>query len=103
MQPFLAPISVGILPLTKNERLVAKDLYKKLLRSGISCWYDESGSIGKRYRRFDEIGTPWCVTIDSQYQESGCVTMRNRDDMKQEYVPLETIDQKILALLQRPC
>jgi len=73
----------------KNEEMVkiAKDLYKKLAQDHM-CEYDDSGNIGKCYRRQDEIGTPYCVTIDHQTLEDGTVTVRERDTMGQERVKI---------------
>ena len=60
-----------------------------------NCQYDEKDSIGKRYRRQDAIGTPFCVTVDHQTLEDGCVTLRDRDTMKQERVPVADLDRLI--------
>ncbi len=81
----LAPFKVAILPLMKKDGLAdaAWDLYEGLRKHGISAEYDESGSIGKRYRRQDEVGTPWCVTVDYTTLEDGTVTLRHRDSMAQ--------------------
>ncbi|MEM1312348.1 MAG: His/Gly/Thr/Pro-type tRNA ligase C-terminal domain-containing protein [Patescibacteria group bacterium] len=92
--PFhLAPYKVAILPLMKKDGLadVAKEIYVNLKKQSISCDYDESGSVGKRYRRQDENGTPWCVTIDYQTKEDGTVTLRNRDTMSQERIEISKI------------
>jgi glycyl-tRNA synthetase len=91
LHPRLAPIKVAVLPLVKKDGLpeLAKDLEEQLLARGIATEYDQAGSIGKRYRRHDEIGTPWCVTIDGQTKEDGTVTLRDRDAMTQDRVPLE--------------
>ncbi len=80
--PFLAPYKVAILPLQKNLGEKAKEIYKQLA-GDFMCDYDESGSIGKRYRRQDEIGTPFCVTIDFETLENNTVTVRDRDTMQQ--------------------
>ncbi len=81
----LAPYKIAILPLMKKDGLADKawEIYEALRTQGISAEYDESGSIGKRYRRQDEIGTPWCVTVDYDTLESGTVTLRHRDTMEQ--------------------
>ena len=92
----LAPIQVGLLPLSKKSPLV--ELVHKIredLLEDFSVSYDESGSIGKRYRRQDEIGTPFCITVDFQSQEDEKVTLRDRDSMKQERIPLNSL-KKIL-------
>jgi glycyl-tRNA synthetase (class II) len=85
--PFaLAPVKFAVLPLLeKSDEMVAKarSLQKILRQAGYTCEYDGSGGIGKRYRRQDEIGTPYCVTIDHQTLEDGTVTVRDRDTMEQ--------------------
>ena len=80
--PAIAPYKVAVLPLQKNMSEKAKELMKKLSKH-FMCTYDESGSIGKRYRRQDQIGTPFCVTIDFETLENGTVTLRDRDTMEQ--------------------
>ncbi len=95
MNPKLAPIQVGIFPLIKKDKL--QDLAHKIkedLRDEFSVLYDDSGSIGKRYRRLDEAGTPFCVTVDFDGVESegeDTVTIRYRDDMSQERVPVSEL------------
>jgi glycyl-tRNA synthetase len=87
LHPRLAPVSVAVFPLKKNEpRLVAmaREIKKDLQRAGQRAVYDDTGAIGKLYRRQDEIGTPWCVTVDFQSLEDGTVTVRDRDSMRQE-------------------
>ncbi len=88
----LAPIKVAVLPLMKKNGLAekAKEIYDSVKRDFVSE-YDESGSIGKRYRRQDEIGTPYCITIDFDTLEKDTVTIRNRDTMKQEIVKVEEL------------
>jgi glycyl-tRNA synthetase len=82
LHPAIAPFKVAILPLTKKLSERASDIYNQL-RKEFSVDYDEAGSIGKRYRRQDEIGTPYCVTIDFDTLENNTVTIRERDSMKQ--------------------
>lgn len=86
LPPIIAPVKVAFLPLQKKEELtsIAKSLAAEVRAMGLACEYDESGSIGKRYRRQDEIGTPWCVTIDFDSVTDGHVTVRFRDSMTQE-------------------
>ncbi len=81
----LAPMKIAILPLMKKDGLAekAREIYVALRKQGVSAEYDESGTIGKRYRRQDEVGTPWCVTVDYDTLESGTVTLRHRDSMEQ--------------------
>ena len=83
----IAPVKVAILPLSKKENLSkkAKEVFD-LLKTEFTCQYDESQSIGKRYRRQDEIGTPYCVTVDFESLDDGAVTVRDRDTMKQERI-----------------
>jgi glycyl-tRNA synthetase len=92
LPPHLAPIKVAIFPLMKKEGLVekARGLFS-LLRNHWNVQYDEAGAIGKRYRRQDEIGTPFCLTIDYETLENNTVTIRNRDSMKQERLAIENI------------
>ncbi len=78
----LAPYKVAILPLSKKLNDKADDVYSELIKH-FPCTFDDAGSIGKRYRRQDEIGTPFCVTIDFDTLEDGCVTIRDRDSMEQ--------------------
>ena len=88
--PAIAPYKVAVLPLQKNLSEKAKEVYKKLQKE-FMCNYDEAGSIGKRYRRQDEIGTPFCVTIDFDTLNDNTVTVRNRDTMEQVRMPIEEI------------
>lgn len=90
--PALAPYKIAVLPLQKNLNEKAKEIYAHLSKSYM-CSYDEAGSIGKRYRRQDEIGTPYCVTIDFDTMEKGLVTVRDRDTMKQDVVKVEDLDK----------
>ena len=83
LAPALAPYKACILPLQKQLSERADALYRSLRKRGISCCYDVAGSIGKRYRRQDEIGTPYCVTVDFDTQDNGTVTIRERDSMSQ--------------------
>jgi len=88
LAPHLAPIKIAVFPLLKNKpELVkkAREVYD-LLKLKWRCEFDDNGNIGKRYRRQDEIGTPYCLTIDFDSMENDCVTVRNRDTMKQEVI-----------------
>ena len=96
----LAPIKVAVLPLSRNEKLLplSKEVYDNLR----SCWmvqYDDAQSIGRRYRRQDEIGTPFCVTIDFQSLEDRQVTIRERDKMRQIRVPIDVLRATLRAKL----
>jgi glycyl-tRNA synthetase len=87
LHPRLAPIKAAVFPLKKNEpRLVelARQIKKDLQAAGVRAVYDDTGAIGKLYRRQDEIGTPFCITVDFQSLEDGTVTLRDRDTMGQE-------------------
>ena len=90
--PYLAPYKVAVLPLMKKYHSEkAMEIYKTLCKE-FSATYDESGNIGKRYRRQDVIGTPFCVTYDFDSEEDGAVTVRDRDTMEQERVKIEDLD-----------
>ena len=88
--PALAPVKVGVLPLSKKLNEGAEKLYQMLSKK-FNCEFDDRGSIGKRYRRQDEIGTPWCVTYDFDSETDGCVTVRDRDTMQQERVKIDEL------------
>ncbi|HEY2347688.1 MAG TPA: glycine--tRNA ligase [Puia sp.] len=90
--PRLAPVKLAVLPLVKKDGLpeIAKELMESC-RSQFRCFYEEKDTIGKRYRRMDAIGTPFCVTIDYQTKEDRTVTIRYRDSMQQERVSLDSI------------
>ena len=88
--PAIAPYKVCVLPLQKNLSEKAKEVYAKLSKY-MMCDYDEAGSIGKRYRRQDEIGTPYCITIDFETLENDTVTIRDRDSMQQERIKIDEI------------
>lgn len=100
LQPSLAPMKAAILPLSKNEKLIplAKKVYAQLCPSFMTC-YDDSQSIGRRYRRQDEIGTPFCITIDFQSLEDNQVTIRERDSLAQIRVPIEKLEVTLQAKL----
>lgn len=88
----LAPVKLAVLPLVKKDGLpeIAREIMNSL-KFEFNCQYDEKDSIGKRYRRQDAIGTPFCVTIDHQTKEDNQVTIRYRDSMEQERVPIEAL------------
>jgi len=89
LHPRIAPVKVAVFPLMKKEPLAEKAAYVfKLLQRYWHCEYDESGAIGKRYRRQDELGTPFCLTIDFDTLENDTVTLRDRDSMQQVRVPI---------------
>ena len=93
LHPILAPVKCAVLPLLKNKEELtsaAKDVYDKL-KVNLNCQYDEKDAIGRRYRRQDAIGTPYCVTIDFDTLEDHCVTIRDRDSLKQERVKIDDV------------
>ena len=94
LHPAIAPYKVAILPLQKNINEKALELYRQLSNK-FMCMYDEAGSIGKRYRRQDEIGVPFCVTIDFDTLEDGTVTVRDRDTMEQIRIPMTDVEKYI--------
>jgi glycyl-tRNA synthetase len=97
----LAPIKLAVLPLTKKDGLpeLARELIDQC-KPHFKVFYEEKDSIGKRYRRQDAIGTPFCVTIDHQTKEDGTVTIRHRDSMEQERVPMADIRKMIMEKIQ---
>jgi glycyl-tRNA synthetase len=98
----LAPVKAAVLPLSRNEQLnpVAKEL-ATTLRKLWNVDYDDSGAIGRRYRRQDEIGTPFCITVDFETLDDNAVTIRERDSMQQERIPLEKVVGYIAEKLSR--
>ena len=89
--PAIAPVKIGVLPLSKKLSEGAEKIYAQLSRK-YNCEFDDRGNIGKRYRRQDEIGTPFCVTYDFDSETDGCVTVRFRDSMEQERVKIAELD-----------
>ncbi len=94
LHPALAPYKAAVLPLSKKLSDRAIEVYR-LLSKKFMIEYDETGSIGKRYRREDEIGTPFCVTVDFDTETDGCVTVRERDSMQQVRIPIEGLENYI--------
>ena len=88
--PALAPVKIAVLPLSKKLAEGAEKIYTELLKEW-NCEYDDRGAIGKRYRRQDEIGTPFCVTYDFESEEDASVTVRDRDTMKQERIKISEL------------
>ncbi len=93
LSPALAPIKVAVFPLVKKDGMpeTAERLSAALRAASIPSFYDQSGAIGRRYRRQDEIGTPWCVTVDGQTGEDGTVTVRDRDSLEQVRVGVDHV------------
>lgn len=94
--PKVAPVTAAVLPLVKKDGIadLAKEI-EKALREDYSTFYDQSGAIGRRYRRMDEIGTPFCITVDYQSKDDQTVTLRFRDSMEQVRVPIAELSQRI--------
>ena len=89
--PVLAPVKIGVLPLSKKLNEGAEKIFQKLSKK-YNCEFDDRGNIGKRYRRQDEIGTPFCVTYDFESENDGAVTIRDRDTMEQVRVKIDELD-----------
>lgn len=98
--PKLAPVKLAVLPLVKKDGLpeIARSIMDDC-KAHFKCFYEEKDTIGKRYRRMDAIGTPFCITVDHQTKEDATVTIRHRDSMKQERIPIAVIREKISAAL----
>ncbi|HHU89791.1 MAG TPA: glycine--tRNA ligase [Clostridiaceae bacterium] len=90
LHPYLAPVKAAVLPLSKKLSDEAFKIYQELSKKFV-CEFDETGSIGKRYRRQDEIGTPYCITFDFDSLEDNCVTIRERDTMQQVRIPIKEL------------
>ena len=99
LHPFLAPYKVAVLPLSKKLSEKAEEVYENLSKK-FMCDYDEAGSIGKRYRREDEIGTPFCVTIDFETENDNSVTIRDRDTMEQVRVKIDELEKWLEEKIQ---
>ncbi len=99
---YLAPIEVAVFPLMKKDGMPekARQIYRELIKGGFIAFYDESGTIGRRYRRMDEIGTPVCITVDHQTLKDDTVTMRDRDTMNQVRVNVMSLPEKIRRFLR---
>ena len=90
LSPQIAPYKLAVLPLTKKQSEKSKNIYQ-MLSYEFMCNFDETGTIGKRYRRQDEIGTPYAITVDYDTEKDNCVTVRDRDTMKQERIKIDEI------------
>jgi glycyl-tRNA synthetase len=103
LHPRLAPVKVAVLPLLRKggQPELAREVFTAL-RGQIQAEYDDGGSIGRRYRRQDEIGTPYCVTIDHQSVEDRTVTVRDRDSLAQERIAIDELAQELAGRLARP-
>ncbi|WP_315584188.1 glycine--tRNA ligase [Actinomyces viscosus] len=100
LDPRIAPVKAAVLPLSRKEELTgpAKELAARLRRSW-NVEYDDAGAVGRRYRRQDEVGTPFCLTYDFDSPEDGAVTVRERDTMTQERIPLEGVERYLAERL----
>src|SRR5205807_2630093 len=103
LHPQLAPVKVAVLPLVRKDGQpeLARQIYRSL-RQRVQCEYDEGGAIGRRYRRQDEIGTPWGITIDHQSLEDSTVTLRDRDSLAQERIAIAELGDLIELRLREP-
>ncbi len=103
LHPRLAPVKVAVLPLVKKDGQpeVAHEI-REALKGRLQTEYDEGGSIGKRYRRQDEIGTPFCVTVDHQTLEDRTVTVRDRDSLEQERLPIDGLAEALVERVEAP-
>ncbi len=101
LHPRLAPVKVAVLPLVSKDGMPekAREVHGAL-RKRLLTEYDEGGSVGKRYRRQDEIGTPWCVTVDGQTADDDTVTLRDRDTLEQTRVPVEGLGEMLAERLE---
>jgi glycyl-tRNA synthetase len=93
LNPSIAPVKAAIFPLQKDDKLqkLSREVYEDLKKS-LVCEYDDAGNIGKMYRRQDEIGTPFCITVDYESLEDQAVTVRERDTMQQERVAISKLN-----------
>ncbi len=100
--PRLAPIKVAVFPLVKKEGMpeIARRIYDDVLASGLTGFYDEKGAIGRRYRRQDEAGTPFCVTVDGQTLDDQTVTIRDRDSLKQDRIAADEVAQYVRSRIR---
>jgi glycyl-tRNA synthetase len=101
LPPFLAPTQVAVLPLSKKLAEPAQKL-TAALRRRFSVFYDAAGNIGRRYRRQDEAGTPFCVTYDFDSESDGKVTVRERDSMTQERIGLDAVREWVAGRVEQP-
>jgi glycyl-tRNA synthetase len=102
LHPKLAPVKAAVLPLVSKEGMPekAREVYEAV-RKKVPAEFDEGGSIGKRYRRQDEIGTPWGITVDGQTMEDDTVTLRDRDTLEQTRIPIEGLGEELAGRLEQ--
>jgi glycyl-tRNA synthetase len=103
LHPRLAPVKVAVFPLVKKEGMpeTATKIYRACKEAGLAAFYDEKGAVGRRYRRQDEAGTPFCVTVDGQTAADQTVTIRDRDSLKQERINAAAVTEYVQAKLTR--
>ena len=103
LHPRMAPVKAAVLPLVSKEGMPekAREVFDQIRRR-VPAEYDEGGSIGKRYRRQDEIGTPWGITVDGQTMEDDTVTLRDRDSLEQTRVPIEGLTEQLANRIEEP-
>ena len=102
LHPRLAPLKVAVLPLVKKDGMpeLGLELFREFKRAGIPAYFDQQAAIGKRYRRQDEIGTPWCITVDGQSLSDQTVTLRDRDSLEQVRLPRDRVVAEIADRLR---
>jgi len=102
LPPKIAPVKAGVFPLVNRDSLpeIAMKIKKKLSEEGIICYYDDSGSIGRRYARADEVGVPFCITVDYQSKEDSTVTIRERDSTEQKRVRIDSLPEILKKLCE---
>ncbi len=102
LKPYLAPILIGVLPLMSKDGLDQKARQiNSELKYDFDTFYDESGSIGRRYRRLEEVGTPFVVTVDQTTMQDDTVTLRDRDTMQQERIKVSGLRHHLRNVLER--
>jgi len=103
LHPRLAPVKVAVFPLVKKDTMpeVAMRIHEGAKQAGLASFYDEKGAVGRRYRRQDETGTPFCVTVDGQTLQDQTVTIRDRDTLKQERVAADKVVEYVRARIFR--
>ncbi|MBA4031724.1 MAG: glycine--tRNA ligase [Planctomyces sp.] len=102
LHPRLAPVKVAVFPLIKKDGMPEKaaEIYREFKRAGIAVAYDQQAAIGRRYRRMDEIGTPYCITVDGDTMSADTVTIRNRDTLEQIRLPMKEVVDHIAKLVR---
>ena len=98
LHPRIAPIKAAVFPLVKKDGMpeIAQDVYRELKKK-VPAFYDEKGAVGRRYRRQDEAGTPYCITVDGQSLADQTVTIRDRDSLEQRRVKIDDIVEEIVS------